>query len=100
MTPQLAGIGRAELGPHAGVLAEERQTILAAIDRVGRSWAREPHSACSPIRLPHDSVPASAGPGSLAHDAAGASADLNAASARRFISSGSTSSTCVEIVQM
>ena len=32
MTPQLAGIGRAELGPHAGSLAEERQTILAAID--------------------------------------------------------------------
>jgi toxin CcdB len=32
MTPQLAGIGRAELGPHAGTLAEERQAILAAID--------------------------------------------------------------------
>jgi toxin CcdB len=32
MTPQLAGIGRAELGPHAGTLAEERQGILAAID--------------------------------------------------------------------
>jgi toxin CcdB len=32
MTPQLAGIGRAELGPHAGTLAEERQIILAAID--------------------------------------------------------------------
>jgi len=32
MTPQLAGIGRAELGPHAGTLAEERDTILAAID--------------------------------------------------------------------
>jgi toxin CcdB len=32
MTPQLAGIGRAELGPHAGTLVEERQTILAAID--------------------------------------------------------------------
>jgi toxin CcdB len=32
MTPQLAGIGRAELGPHAGTLAEERQTILSAID--------------------------------------------------------------------
>ena len=28
MTPQLAGIGRAELGPHAGTLAEERQTIF------------------------------------------------------------------------
>ena len=32
MTPQLAGIGRPELGPHAGTLVEERQTILAAID--------------------------------------------------------------------
>jgi hypothetical protein len=27
MTPQLAGIGRAELGPHAGTLAEERKAI-------------------------------------------------------------------------
>ncbi|MDB6106059.1 MAG: toxin, CcdB family [Gammaproteobacteria bacterium] len=32
MTPQLAGVGRAELGPHAGTLAEERHAILAAID--------------------------------------------------------------------
>jgi toxin CcdB len=32
MTPQLAGIGRAELGSHAGTLVDERQTILAAID--------------------------------------------------------------------
>jgi toxin CcdB len=32
MTPQLAGVNRAELGSHAGSLAEERQTILAAID--------------------------------------------------------------------
>ena len=32
MTPQLAGVGRAELGPQAGNLAEERQTILAAVD--------------------------------------------------------------------
>jgi toxin CcdB len=32
LTPQLAGVGRAELGSHAGSLAEERQTILAAID--------------------------------------------------------------------
>ena len=32
MTPQLAGINRAELGPHAGNLGEERQAILAAID--------------------------------------------------------------------
>jgi len=32
MTPQLAGVGRGELGPQAGTLIEERQTILAAID--------------------------------------------------------------------
>ena len=32
MTPQLAGVTRAELGSHAGSLTEERQTILAAID--------------------------------------------------------------------
>jgi toxin CcdB len=32
MTPQLAGINRAELGPQAGNLGEERQAILAAID--------------------------------------------------------------------
>lgn len=32
MTPQLAGINRAELGSHAGSLAEEKQVILAAID--------------------------------------------------------------------
>jgi toxin CcdB len=32
MTPQLAGIGRAELGPQAGTLVDERQIILAAID--------------------------------------------------------------------
>jgi toxin CcdB len=32
MTPQLAGVGRAELGAHAGALVEERQIILAAID--------------------------------------------------------------------
>jgi toxin CcdB len=32
MTPQLAGIGRAELGPLAGTVVDERQTILAAID--------------------------------------------------------------------
>lgn len=32
MTPQLAGIERAELGPHAGTLVDERPTILAAID--------------------------------------------------------------------
>jgi hypothetical protein len=33
--PQLAGIGRAELGPHAGTLVDERQTILAAIEFLG-----------------------------------------------------------------
>lgn len=32
MTPQLAGVGRAELGAHAGTLVDERQIILAAID--------------------------------------------------------------------
>jgi toxin CcdB len=32
MTPQLAGIARAELGPLAGSLASERDTILAALD--------------------------------------------------------------------
>jgi toxin CcdB len=32
VTPQLAGIGRAELGALAGSLTEERQTILAALD--------------------------------------------------------------------
>jgi toxin CcdB len=32
MTPQLAGINRTELGSLAGNLAEERQTILAALD--------------------------------------------------------------------
>ena len=32
MTPQLAGINRADLGPLAGSLAEERQAILSAVD--------------------------------------------------------------------
>ena len=32
MTPQLAGIARTDLGTLSGSLAEERQTILAAID--------------------------------------------------------------------
>ena len=32
MTPQLAGISRAELGAHAGTLLEARQIILAAVD--------------------------------------------------------------------
>jgi toxin CcdB len=32
MTPQLAGIGRTDLGAVAGSLAGERQTILAAMD--------------------------------------------------------------------
>lgn len=49
---------------------------------------------------PMTQAPAFAGPGSLAHDVVCVSPDLNAASARRFISSGGTSSTCVEIVQM
>lgn len=32
MTPQLAGVGRAELGPRAGALVDERHVIVAAID--------------------------------------------------------------------
>jgi toxin CcdB len=32
MTPQLAGVARADLGAPAGSLAEQRQTILAALD--------------------------------------------------------------------
>jgi toxin CcdB len=32
IAPQLAGVNRAELGSLAGSLAEERQTILAALD--------------------------------------------------------------------
>jgi toxin CcdB len=32
ITPQLAGIGRTDLGPPAGSLAEERAAILAAVD--------------------------------------------------------------------
>ena len=32
MTPQLAGVGRAELGPQAGALVDERHVIMAAID--------------------------------------------------------------------
>lgn len=32
MTPQLAGINRAELGPLAGSLAQDRQVILGAVD--------------------------------------------------------------------
>jgi hypothetical protein len=32
MTPQLAGIGRTELGAAVGNLASERQAILAATD--------------------------------------------------------------------
>jgi toxin CcdB len=32
ITPQLAGVGRTELGTQAGTLVDERQVILAAID--------------------------------------------------------------------
>jgi toxin CcdB len=32
MTPQLAGVGRTELGAAVGSLANERQTIVAAMD--------------------------------------------------------------------
>jgi toxin CcdB len=32
MTPQLAGVARADLGPQAGSLAEQQAAILAAVD--------------------------------------------------------------------
>ncbi len=32
VTPQLAGIARVDLGPHAGTLAGEREKIMAAVD--------------------------------------------------------------------
>jgi len=32
MTPQIAGINRADLGPLAGTLTEERQAIMSALD--------------------------------------------------------------------
>jgi toxin CcdB len=32
MTPQLAGIARADLGAQAGTLVNERETIIAAVD--------------------------------------------------------------------
>ena len=32
MTPELAGIARSDLGPPAGSLAEDRDTILGAMD--------------------------------------------------------------------
>lgn len=32
MTPELAGVARADLGPAVGTLAERRDTILAAMD--------------------------------------------------------------------
>jgi toxin CcdB len=32
MTPQLAGIARADLGAHAGTLVGERETIMNAVD--------------------------------------------------------------------
>ncbi len=38
MTPQLAGINRAGLGPLAGSLAEERQIILSALDFLLRGF--------------------------------------------------------------
>jgi toxin CcdB len=38
MTPQLAGIGRTELGTAVGSLASERQAILAAMDFLLRGF--------------------------------------------------------------
>ena len=32
MTPQLAGIARADLGPRAGSLVDQREQIMAAVD--------------------------------------------------------------------
>jgi toxin CcdB len=32
MTPQLAGIARADLGPQAGTLLDQRERIVAAVD--------------------------------------------------------------------
>ena len=38
MTPQLAGIARTDLGAQAGSVADERHTILAAIDFLLRGF--------------------------------------------------------------
>jgi toxin CcdB len=38
MTPQLAGIARAELGAHAGSVAEQWRAILAAVDFLMRGF--------------------------------------------------------------
>jgi toxin CcdB len=38
MTPQLAGIARAELGPHAGSLADQQRAIFTAIDFLVRGF--------------------------------------------------------------
>lgn len=32
MTPQIAGIARADLGPQAGTLSDQREKIVAAVD--------------------------------------------------------------------
>ena len=32
MTPQLAGVARADLGAHAGSLSDQREKIMAAVD--------------------------------------------------------------------
>ncbi len=38
MTPQLAGIARADLGAHAGSVAEQWRAILAAVDFLMRGF--------------------------------------------------------------
>jgi toxin CcdB len=38
MTPQLAGIARAELGPHVGSLADQQNVISAAVDFLTRGF--------------------------------------------------------------
>ena len=38
MTPQLAGIARAELGPHVGSIADQQRTITVAVDFLTRGF--------------------------------------------------------------
>ena len=38
MTPQLAGISRAELGPHAGSVANQERTISTALEFLTRGF--------------------------------------------------------------
>ena len=38
MTPQLAGVARADLGPHVGSLADQERTILSALEFLFRGF--------------------------------------------------------------